>query len=331
MSSPTVYILQENREWTAPLEAELDRIGTPFETWDLSAGQLELASKPPAGIFYSRMSASAHTRGHRYAPEYTAAVLRWLESHDATVLNGSQALALEISKAAQHVALEASGIRTPETIVAVGEHQLLRAAARFDGDFIVKHNRGGKGLGVEKFSGIVELAARLRGDVDERNGTAINAWEEPVDGTYLVQRYIRSPEHYITRCEFIDGEFLYALKVDTSEGFELCPADVCVPQQAVCESPSTATPKFQVLTDFESPLLERYAHFLRRNHIDVAGIEFIVDASGEAYTYDVNTNTNYNAGAESVVGKSGMRELACALTRRLWASCQTPTSASAAS
>ena len=29
------------------------------------------------------------------------------------------------------------------------------------------------------------------------------------------------------------------------------------------------------------------------------GIEFIVDAAGELYTYDVNTNTNYNSAAEA--------------------------------
>ena len=326
MPSPTVYILQENPEWTAPLEAELQRIGTPFETWNLASGQLRLADAPPNGVFYSRMSASAHTRGNRYAPEYTATVLRWLEQHEAVVLNGTRALTLELSKAAQHLALEACGIRTPQTIVVVGQDQLLRAAAQFDGDFIVKHNRGGKGLGVEKFSGVVELAARLHDCAMDDP-----AMDKPVDGTYLVQQYIRSPQNFITRCEFIDGEFLYAVKVDASEGFELCPADVCLPQQAVCDVPATATPKFQVIQNFESPLLEAYLRFLKHNEIAVAGIEFIVDASGQAYTYDINTNTNYNAQAESAVGKSGMRQLACALTRRLWSSCQAEPEASLAS
>ena len=53
-----------------------------------------------------------------------------------------------------------------------------------------------------------------------------------------------------------------------------------------------------------------YERFLAANGIEVAGIEFIVDADGAAYTYDVNTNTNYNPDAEARAGRSGMRALA---------------------
>ena len=34
---------------------------------------------PPEGIFYNRMSASSHSRGHRYAAENTKKLLHWLE------------------------------------------------------------------------------------------------------------------------------------------------------------------------------------------------------------------------------------------------------------
>ena len=203
----------------------------------------------------------------------------------------------------------------------VGHEQLLRAGAHFDGDFIVKHNRGGKGLGVEKFSCVVDLAGRMHNS--EMN--------KPVDGTYLVQRYIRSPQRFITRCEFIDGEFVYAVRVDTSEGFELCPTDVCLAQQALCDVAANGTPKFQVIRDFESPLIEAYQRFLKNNEIAIAGIEFIVDDDAQAYTYGINTNTNYNVAAESEVGRSGMRQLAGALTRRLWSSHQARTETSLAS
>ena len=43
-----------------------------------------------------------------------------------------------------------------------------------------------------------------------------------------MQRYIRAPEPFITRVEFVGGRFLYAVRVDTSQGFELCPADQCL-------------------------------------------------------------------------------------------------------
>ncbi|MBV9202037.1 MAG: hypothetical protein JOY83_20345, partial [Alphaproteobacteria bacterium] len=50
--------------------------------------------------------------------------------------------------------------------------------------------------------------------------------------------------------------------------------------------------------------------FLATNQIDVAGIEFILDRDGIAYTYDVNTNTNYNSDAERRAERSGMAALA---------------------
>ena len=39
----------------------------------------------------------------------------------------------------------------PETVVASGKAAIASAARRFKGSFIVKHNRGGKGLGVRHF------------------------------------------------------------------------------------------------------------------------------------------------------------------------------------
>jgi len=56
--------------------------------------------------------------------------------------------------------------------------------------------------------------------------------------------------------------------------------------------------------------IARYENFLKNSGIDVAGIEFIRDIDGEIYTYDVNTNTNYNSEAEEKADKYGMLELA---------------------
>ena len=59
-------------------------------------------------------------------------------------------------------------------------------------------------------------------------------YEPPVDGLHLLQQYIRAPLPLITRAEFVGGRFMYAVEVDTSDGFELCPADVCVVGDAFC-------------------------------------------------------------------------------------------------
>ncbi|MED4164746.1 alpha-L-glutamate ligase, partial [Halalkalibacterium halodurans] len=115
-----IYVIHENDEWTVHLFKRLEELGLPYEDWHLRSGSIKLHEAPPEGVFYNRMSASSHTRGHRYAPELAGAVLAWLERHGRTVINGSRALQLEVSKVNQYMALETFGITTPKTIVAVG-------------------------------------------------------------------------------------------------------------------------------------------------------------------------------------------------------------------
>src|SRR4030095_3315770 len=99
----------------------------------------------------------------------------------------------------------------------VGKQHLAEAAANLGFPVILKHNRAGKGLGVRLFLSAAALAEHLASD----------DFQESVDGIMLVQRYIQAPAPFITRVEFIGGLFLYAVRVDTSQGFELCPADAC--------------------------------------------------------------------------------------------------------
>jgi len=295
---PKIYVIHENDEWTEPLKVQLQILGLPYEEWYLNEGHLDLSAPPPPGVFYNRMSASSHTRGHRFSAEYTAAVLSWLEGHDRRVINSSRALHLEVSKVAQYAALHAHGIRTPRTVAGIGRDEILAAARSFDGPFITKHNRGGKGLGVRLFQNTIALRDYIDGP----------EFEAPIDGITLVQEYIEPPEPFITRCEFIGGEFLYALRADTSDGFLLCPADECQTDDAFC--PAAPISKFEIVKDFDHPILENYKSFLENNGTHIAGIEFILDKIGGMYTYDINTNTNYNANAEAEAGISGMRRIA---------------------
>ena len=64
-------------------------------------------------------------------------------------------------------------------------------------------------------------------------------------------------------------------------------------------------------------MVSRWEAFLAANDIGIAGIEFIVDEAGQAFTYDVNTNTNYNAEAEVKDGRRGMMAIADYLSERL--------------
>ena len=137
---PKIYVIHENAAWVEPLRAAFAELHLPFEEWFLSEGLLDLAAVPPEGVFYNRMSASSHTRGHRFAAEYTGGVLAWLESHRRRVINNGRALQLEISKMAQYAALANYGIRTPRTLAAVGRANLT-AHHRFRGTEVHRRRR----------------------------------------------------------------------------------------------------------------------------------------------------------------------------------------------
>lgn len=307
-SEPRVYILHENSAWVEPLRDAFDAIDGPYSEWHLSEGVIDLTAAPPEGVFYNRMSASSHTRGHRHAPELTAATLAWLKRHGRTVVNGERALALEVSKVAQYQALEAHGIAVPETLAVVGREHIAAAARRIGYPVILKHNRAGKGLGVKLLRSDADLDAHVTGP----------DFEPSIDGITLVQRYVEAPAPFITRVEFVGGQFLYAVRVDTSDGFELCPADACAVPPTPDACPAESRPeKFEIIQGFDHPLIAKWEAFLAANDIGIAGIEFIVDRDGNALTYDVNTNTNYNPDAEARDGRQGMRSIAEYLTGRL--------------
>ena len=302
-----VYLLHENPDWLPPFVSAFAARSVPWSEWRIDAGILDLAAVPPDGVFYSRISASSHTRDHRFAPDYTAAILAWLERHDRRVVNGLRALDLEISKVRQYAALERSGLRVPRTVVAVGRDNVVPAARQAFGDWplILKPNRGGKGLGVQLFRSIDALTAYLAGP----------AYEVPVDGVHLVQEYVEAPRPVITRAEFVGGRFLYAVEVDTTGGFELCPADACeVPSPAAGEP----KPKFRIVEGIEPELKRAYEGFLAQNGIEIAGIEFIRGLDGHVRTYDINTNTNYNPEAEKKASRSGPLAIAEFLGSELW-------------
>jgi hypothetical protein len=297
-----VHVLHENPEWFAPLGAALDAAGVPHEQWLLGDGLLDLDDPPPLGVFWSRLSASSHTREHPYAKDHARGVLGWLESHGRRVVNGRGALELEVSKVAQLTALRAAGFDVPRTLAVAGAADLPAAAEKLPVPFISKHNQGGKGLGVRLFSSHSEFDAYLESP----------EYQAPVDGITLLQEYLLASHPFITRVEIVGGEFVYAITADTARGgFELCPADAC----AVDAGPAEGL--FALREGFDHPIIGRYLDFARRHGVEIAGFEFIETADGRMVTYDVNTTTNYNAEVEAAAPRPALPEVAAFLGRLL--------------
>jgi hypothetical protein len=312
-SSPAqLYVLHENPEWYAPLAAAFDRAGLPHEQWLLGEAVLDLDEAPPAGVFWSRMSASSHTRGHPFAKDQTRGVLAWLESRGRRVVNGRRVLDLEMSKVEQLAALRAAGFDVPRTIAVAGRGELAAAARKLPVPFISKHNQGGKGLGVRLFVSHADFDDYLAGP----------EYEAPVDGITLLQEYLVAAQPQITRVEVVGGEFIYALTADTARGgFELCPADACAIGPAG-ETLAAEPSLFSLRAGFEHPVVGRYLEFAAAHGIGIAGFEFIETADGRLVTYDVNTTTNYNAEIEAVAPRPALPAVAGYLGRMLAETCR---------
>jgi hypothetical protein len=302
-----LYVLHENPAWFGPFADEFAAVGLAFEEWPLGEGVLDLDRPAPAGVFWSRMSASAHTRGHPHAADHARALLDWLAAHGRRVVNGRSALELELSKVAQLTALRAAGFDVPLTVAVAGAdgmEGLLHAAAGLPRPFLSKPNRGGKGLDVRLFGSLDDYAAHL----------ASADHVPPVDGITLLQEYVAPATPSITRVEVVGGEFLYAIAADTSRGgFELCPADACATGPGEVEAESL----FTLRDGFADPIVDGYLEFAARHGIEVAGFEFLETTDGRRVTYDINTTTNYNPQVEALAPRSGRRAVADFLGRLL--------------
>ena len=206
-------------------------------------GNLDLRVSPPPGVFYNRMSASSHTRDHRYAPELTGAVLSWLKSRGATVVNGERALQLELSKVAQYEALAKFGIETPQTLAVVGRENIAEAARRLGYPVILKHNRAGKGLGVRPAPFCGRASASTSPVMISNPPWTASHWCSATSRrlNHSSRVWSSSAANSSMRC------------ASTPRGFELCPADVCQvdapPLAAACPTISPAD-KFRIERDF---------------------------------------------------------------------------------
>ena len=220
------------------------------------------------------------------------------------IINGSRSFRLEVSKVQQDAALQAAGIRTPHTIAVTGTEKLIEASKQMKTPFITKHNQGGKGLGIQLFESVDALQAWISDP----------QFDAGPGGKVILQQYIQSPEPFITRVEIVGDRFLYAMRSNTSDGFELCPSDACQlnpsggPEVCPADGPASKFAPSPVTAD--DPLVEKYIAMCAGEGLDLAGIEFVEDESGQRFTYDINGTTNYSGVFGQQIGVDGMYEFA---------------------
>ncbi|MBA3240988.1 MAG: hypothetical protein H0T60_07145 [Acidobacteria bacterium] len=296
----TIAVYYEHPDWFRSLFAELDRRGTPYVRLDARCHRYDAGARGSEyALFFNRMSASAYLRGHGNAIFYTRNYLAHLERTSTRVVNGSDAFAIETSKALQLNLLASLNLPCPRTRIINCPKEALSAADGLGFPVIIKPNIGGRGAGIVRYDSERALTAAVeKGQIDLG-----------IDSTALVQEFIPARGGHITRVETLGGKFLYAIKVFTSgENFNLCPAEICQTEgvAAANEICLADAPKAGLVVEPYTPPLEVIAAVERiaeAARMDTGGVEYIVDErDGRLMYYDINVLSNFVADAPRILG-----------------------------
>ncbi len=311
-----IGILYEHPEWFAPLFAELERRALPYAPILAHAHRFNpTATSAPYSLVVNRVSPSAYLRDHTSAMFHAQHYLRHLEAINVPVVNGSQAYALELSKAQQLTLLATLGIPHPRSQVVNHTNQIAAAANELVFPIIVKPNIGGSGALMRRFDTGEELRAAVGGG--ELQGVF------GLDQTAVVQEYHPPRGSSIVRVEVLDGRFLYAIRIhnDPSQGFNLCPADICQVEEPAATStvPAGADLRFgqvdvPAATVAKKPLkieavdppswvVDAVVRIVQAGGLDIGGVEYLEsERDDQIYLYDVNALSNFVTDAPRLVG-----------------------------
>jgi biotin carboxylase len=300
MTSKPLAIFYEHPDWFRPLFAELDSRGIIYVKLDASCHSYDpAAASTDFSLFFNRMSASAYLRGNGQGIFFTHNYLAHLEASGVRVLNGSQAFAVETSKARQLQLFHSLGLSFPKTRVVNYTDEILAAAPQIGFPLLVKPNIGGRGAGIARFDSIGQLHAAI----DETK------LELGVDKIALVQELIPARNGHITRVETLGGKFLYAIDIfTTGENFNLCPAEICQVESvpASLEGRPSAAPRVELKAKAGTPqrsAIDAAEKIVAAAGIDVGGVEYIIDdRDGRAVFYDINALSNFVADGPRIVG-----------------------------
>ncbi len=310
-----IAVYYEHPDWFRPLFAELERRQIDFVRLDAAAHVYDPADhKPPYKLVFNRASPSAYLRGHAQAIFHTMNWLRYLERRGVPVVNGSTAYLMETSKALQLDILEELRLPYPRARVINDASVAVAASQGLRYPLLIKANIGGSGAGIVRFDSEATLQA----------AAAAGALDLGVDRTALVQELAPLRGAHITRVEVLNRKFLYAINVYPADNsFNLCPADVCQTTngQALARSACALdAPKNGMRVEaFEPPsaIVEQVERIAARVHLDVGGIEYLVDdRDGRHYFYDINALSNFVADAKNVIGFDPFARLVDYLERR---------------
>lgn len=289
-----IGILYEHPQWFRPLFAEMDRRDVDHVPIDVSDPAFDPEeSGRHYRLMVNRMSPSAWTRGNGDAISKTLEYVRSLELAGIPVLNGSRAFEYEISKIRQLDLLADLGVRFPAGRAVTDPSEIVGASDGLQFPVLIKPDLGGSGAGIRSFAGLEELQAAVRsGDLNDLSP----------DRPALIQEHLPARGESIVRIEILNGEFLYAIRLQLLPGsFNLCPADYC-------DLPGIAdgvSGRGLPVEGFDPPadVIEDARRIVAAAGMDLGGVEYLVNArDDQPYFYDINALSNFVADAPQVIG-----------------------------
>lgn len=292
-TSPDLIVLFEHPEWQKPLFAALDARGVNWDAYDLKSAAFDERDVPKAPLYFNQASPSAYLRGNTRSVPFALALMEDLEAQGARVLNGSKAFRFELSKIAQARTLARLGIDHPRTFAFNDPAALRRYADQMTYPSIIKPNQGGSGARMFKVNNQTDIEEIFANDAD--------LWAP--DYLMLVQEYLEHDPRTdgIVRIEIMGGELLYAMRVQSDGGFNLCPSEVCNPGDdadddagGMCAMPElgAAPTEFTAFKDVPDAAVQAAMRIFEAGNLDIGGIEYLETPDGRRVFYDINANSN---------------------------------------
>jgi glutathione synthase/RimK-type ligase-like ATP-grasp enzyme len=298
--SKTVAILFENDAWLTDLFDELSQREIPYQAFHVDDASLHLDRPPMFPLLVNRVSPSSYLRGHGPAIPFARAFLDLALANRVRVVNGLSSFHLETSKVAQHLLFRKIGVASPQTLIFNNRHQVREQANKMNYPAMLKPNCGGSGAFVREIISanhlveVVEKTAKLFGP----------------DHLLLLQEKVTAADGSVVRTEFIDGEFVYAIRAKATNTFNLCPADACE-RYAADPTAKGVEPRveFESYLDIPSDAVAQAREIVREAGLDVGGVEFMEDADGRRWFIDINATSVYRDDVAEAFQVDAMQKL----------------------
>ncbi len=232
---------------------------------------------------------------------HTIHYLNWLETMGVTIVNGSHAHFAGASKALQNGLFSKLGLHCPQGVAVYQAQDALKAAKITGFPLIIKPNIGGSGSGIIRYDTYNELESAVQS----------GKFDLGVDGTGLVQEYIRS-DGYVYRVEVLGNRLFYSIKQKMmAHTFNYCAADGCsVSQVPENKDSSFAHCSLNQKTHIQSfkaneTIVAQVVSIIRSAGADFGGVEYLMDTkTGKPCFYDFNPYSNFVSNGQALLGFS---------------------------